>query len=111
METAVLPCGFTAQPIDPAAGPAGDWTDAGVTSGFGKCTDECKNLQMNYAALLPKAEQQFQCWCSKSVDMSAYSTVMPEVGGHAQILDLTTVISRITSTRTVFQHVHVVGRR
>ena len=106
MRAAVLPCGFTAQPVDPAAGPPGTWQDAGEQTGLHTCASTCGKQGLNFGAMLPLGENRFKCWCSEAVDMSAYDTTIPEVGGHAQILDLTDVIKAIFSASVEIYHVH-----
>ncbi|KAF0308729.1 hypothetical protein FJT64_020087 [Amphibalanus amphitrite] len=103
---AVLPCGFTSQNVDPSTGPPGSWKDAGERTGLRDCASECSKLQLNFGAMLPLGKNIFKCWCAESVDMSAFSTAMPEVGGRAQILDFTDVIRGISSSRLQIRHVH-----
>ncbi|KAF0308730.1 hypothetical protein FJT64_020088 [Amphibalanus amphitrite] len=84
---AVMACGYTAEPVDPAAGPPGTWQEAGEGAGLYDCAAACGSKGKFYGAMLPLGERRFKCWCAESVDMSAFSTAMPEVGGRAQIVD------------------------
>ncbi|KAF0312185.1 hypothetical protein FJT64_017032 [Amphibalanus amphitrite] len=89
-------CGYTAEAVDAAAGPPGQWTAVGAqqqqpASCAAQCAMQPGGVQP-FVAVLPLGSGQYRCWCAPHGDLSKYSGVVPDAPGRAQIYDFTDLI-------------------
>ncbi|KAF0304171.1 hypothetical protein FJT64_023977 [Amphibalanus amphitrite] len=89
-------CGYTAEAVDAAAGPPGQWTAVGAPQQHpAGCAAQCAMQPAGvqpFVAVLPLGPGQYRCWCAPHGDLSKYSGVVPDAPGRAQIYDFTDLI-------------------